>query len=649
MPKSLLTFFFLISTLLGISQPDLVYLKNKKEFAFHGKSGEVQSFNMYKNAEIVILSEKGIQLFENFAFPEAIDPLYEDLAAPIRNHHKHFTIHKINQFELRVKRDNSYLATYNKFDKVTRERFLDDATLAYNASYTHQLNVKNLKIGDVIKLEYEITVLYSENLISLRSWRLFIHELYPSEETELRIRYHKDLNMAFAFQNNGEPTKSYGKEEIILKWTAENLSGAVSEPNGRPYLTLPYIEIFINNAPIYWPARYRFAVNHLLEDQMSIKLGYTGKQFQLLNEFNAKTSNSRISRIQRLKQLSNSIALDYEYDNDSSFFSGERLTYMPKFGSDLNNKKLRESNKYQIYNNLLYSSDVAYGALFIADVRTSSISDYWMQPIYNSDFIFMPFTADESCFIYPKSQQCGCFTDELPYFYENAIAEFVLVDPEVFPSWKSRHQKEFEFVRMPSSSLDSNLRTTMLEIKLDKKSGEYQVNFNITLKGQFSTLYRPLYKCNEALLHSDSIYHKKLWSDMDVENLAYNTEVKTDSFPYTTIVSGSFTTKSLEKLHLHPEYEISLQMRTLPYYTDFVGRDNFVIKLNQADLVQIPKDKFVRNEFGRYVLKTETSTNETIVYSSLNIVSREVNADAIETVGSIYKNAASISVIFKTK
>lgn len=649
MPKILLTFLLIMSALIGISQHDLVYLKNKKEFAFHGKTGEVQSFTISREAEIVILTQKGIKHFENFTFPEAIDPLYEDLAAPVRNHHKHFTIHKINAFELRVKRENSYLATYNKFDKVTRDRFLDDATLAYNASYKHHLNVKNLKIGDVIKLKYEITILYSENLISLRSWRLFIDELYPSEETELRIRYHKDLNIAFAFQNNGEPTKTYGKEEIILKWSAENLPGALSEPNGRPYLTLPYIEIFMNNAQIYWPAKYRFAVNHMLEDQMSIKLGYTGKQFQLLNHFNSKTYNDNISKIQRLKQLSNKIATDYEYDNDSSFFSGDRLTYMPKFGGDLNNQKLRESNKYQIYNNLIFSSNVAYGALFLADVRTASISDYWMQPIYNSDFIFMPFTANESCFIYPKSQQCGCFADELPYFYENAIAEFVLVDPEVFPSWKSRHQKKFEFVRMPSSSLDSNLRTTLLEIKLDEKSGDFQVNFNITLKGQFSTLYRPLYKCNEALLHSDSIYHKKLWSDMEVNNLTYDTEVKTDSFPFTTIVSGAFTTKSLEKLHLHPEFEISPQMRTLPYYTDFVGRDNFAIKLNQSHLIDIPNDNFVRTEFGRYVLKAETNTDQTTIYSSLNIVAREIKAEAIENVVSIYDNAAKSSDIFKTK
>lgn len=641
MIRILFILFFSLSSFWSISQPPIVYLKNKKEFAFHGKPGEVQSITIIKNLEILILTKEGVEMFENFTFPDPIDPIYQDLAAPIKNHHNHFFIHKVNHFDLRVKRNNTYIATYKKINSVTREKYLDDATQSYNASYLYHLNVKNVAVGDLIRLNYEITIPYEENQIFLRSMRIFLDELYPSEETELKIRYHDNLNINLAFQNGGNPQKSYGKDDITLKWNAENLPGALSELNGRPYKSLPYIEIFINNARIYWPAFYRFYVNHMLADQMSIKLGSTSKQYQLLDDFNKITTHDSEPALDRIKRIANQIALHYKYDNDSVFFNGNRLLTMPKFGYDIGEKRLRESNKVQLYNSLIFSSGLSYGALFLADVRTAELSKHWMQPIYLSDFMLLPFTEDESALLYPKSQQCGFFVNEYPYYFENAKAEFIPVNSEVFDHWQSRSKKDFNFITLPESKIDSNTRYTVLWVQFDKNTNRYKIEFEMTLKGQFSTSFRPLYLCNEHLLHSHPIYHKKLWDDSVAENIQYETNIISTDFPFTTKVKGTFDLKDLSLLNIHPTYSLDSNYRTLPFYSDFVGIDNAVIRFEEGALTTLPEEVIVRNEFGRYILKTQIESNKLTVYSSLSVLSKKVDPENFKDVTSIY-NAAKI-------
>lgn len=635
-------FILLMAAFIGdvFAQSPLIYLKDKREIQFDGKPKRVQSATISRKYEILVATEEGINRIKRFTFPENLDPIYYDVTAGIKNINPHLLPLRIDEFRLRVKRGNTYVETHTKFEEYVREYYVNSRDLTLNKETSRHLDIKNLQKGDVIIVEYQITLEYLANEFQLRSFRLFLHDKYPKVKSELRIKFKENLDIRVEPKNGGEADKIYGSDQLLFKWERENLPGALGEPNGKPHINLPYVEVFIPNAVYYDPAISRMKNHGFYNGQVSQKIGSTSKQFQLLRKYTSDSLN--LSKTERVKRFQNQIAKDFRYDNDSSFFAGDRLLNMPKFGSDLVNQRLRESNKLELYNNLLFANQLEYAAIFLCDSRIGSMSKTWLQPIYQSDILFMPLVDEDSILLLlPKDQQHGYFTDELPFYFEGGVAEMVFLNPIVNSSLPRSHaDRELLFCTIPESNPDSNVRTTNISIFIDSLEKEILFQFDLSLKGQFSTLTRSNYITNEQRRFVNRQYGYKIWNGLDTIKTSHKLISINENRPFTTKFQGGFITEELILPIAHIIPDFGVQERTVPYYPDFRCKDEFIINIHTSKTL----DKKQFNEIcnvdipgASYSFSVEKTTFGYQISSKLEVKHRAIQPEDFSAFKNLYE------------
>lgn len=627
----------------AFTQTPLIYLKDKREIQFDGKAKRVQSATISRKYELLIATDEGIDRAKRFSFPENLDPIYYDIAAEVKNIKPHLLPLRVDEFKLRVKRGNTYVETHTKFEEYIREPYVNTRDLTLNLETSRHIDIKNLEQGDVIIVEYQITLEYLINEFQLRSFRLFLHDKYPKVKSELRIKFKKNLDVRVGPQNGGEADKIYGSDQLLYKWERENLAGALGEPNGKPHINLPYVEVFIPNAVHYNPAISRMKNHGFYNGQVSQKIGSTSKQFQLLKQYTQDTLN--LTKTQRVIRFHNQVATDFKYDNDSSLFGGERLLNMPKFGNDLIQRRLRESNKLELYNNVLYAYNLDYAALFLSDARIGNMSNTWLQPIYQSDILFMPLVDNDSIvLLYPKDQQHGYFADELPFYFEGGVAEMVFLNPIVdAPSSRSHADRELLFCTIPESKPDSNIRTTNISVFLDSLETEIIYKFDLTLKGQFSTLCRSNYITNEQRRYVNPQYGFRVWDGLNAIKSNCEMTSLNENRPYTAKFQGVFKSEHLQLPIAHIIPEFGEQERTIPYYPDFRFKDVFVIKIYTSRTLnekQLGKIRSVKATGAGYNFEVEKTKFGYQISSILQVNHRAIQPENFNAFKNIYEIAA---------
>lgn len=640
-----LGFTFLLMAFMSsvFAQSPLIYLKDKREIQFDGKVKHVQSATISRKYELLVVTEEGVNRLKRFSFPENLDPIYYDVAAEVKNIKPHLLPLRIDEFRLRVKRGNSYVETHTKFEEYIREPYVNTRDLTLNLETSSHINIKNLQPGDVVSVEYQITLEYLTNEFQLRSFRLFLHDKYPKLKSELRLKFKENLDIRVEPKNGGEADKVYGSDQLLYKWERENLPGALGEPNGKPHINLPYVEVFIPNAVHYDPAISRMHNHGFYNGQVSQKIGSTSKQYQLLKRYTKDTLN--LSKTDRVVRFHNQIAKDFRYDNDSSLFGGERLLNMPKFGTDLMQQRLRESNKLELYNNVLYALELDYAALFLSDARIGNMSNTWLQPIYQSDILFMPLVDEDSIMLLmPKDQQHGYFADELPFYFEGGVAEMVFLNPIVdSPNPGSHADRELLFCTIPESKADSNVRQTTVSIFLDSIENENLYQFELTLKGQFSTLCRSNYITNEQRRYVNPQYGIRIWDGMNAHKIKHKLMSLKEKRPYTAKVQGSFQTEELQLPIAHVIPDFGEQERTLPYYPDFRFRDEYIIKIytdKTLDEKQLYKIRNIKIPAARYNFQIEKTAFGYKISSALIVNHRAIQAEDFSALKELYDTAA---------
>jgi hypothetical protein len=135
----------------------------------------------------------------------------------------------------------------------------------------------------------------------------------------------------------------------------------------------------------------------------------------------------------------------------------------------------------------------------------------------------------------------GYLADELPFYYENARMQTVHTQ-YLRPFENGRFRtglKTLKYVTTPTVPKEANQR--LLDINIDLTDSATTVQFQLSLRGQWSTLTRNLYLHNQVDPNVPSEYHKLWWQGHDVQNVEWNGVLKRTKAPYDASIAGTFT------------------------------------------------------------------------------------------------------------
>lgn len=630
----------------------LYALKNK----YTSKSETITSFEMECDREYRIESEEGIGLLREIVLPEPIDPLYREVAPESREAHFFLQDIKIKEMSLSVKRGGKNIAVDTKKSELREERILIEADNIYGNANEYAYTLPRLRVGDVVKLHYLVSIPFAQNWKELLSFRIFFHGPWKKESSRVRFAYTDGAPILINYMNGSEPDNSFPLDLITDKWDFKNLPGALAEDHARPYKELPHLQIFCEPSIIGVPQPERH--KRMFAHQLAIQIGSTYKQYQLLYAFlERQITDQDTHSFARLQSVFNPIAADFTYDPDTTFYQGEQL-FDANFGEDLMNFRVRESNKYETYAAALNALQQPYHLVYAMDNRFGELGKTYSKPKVRGDFLFAPnFENGTMVFLYPKFMTCGLFLEELPFYFENTTLEVQYMNQEKLRAGSLIDEiyarKENQFIDAPVSTVNENYRTTHSKVNVSLDEGTLDFDTRMTLSGQFSTLTRSNYVCDEAFPNVDTTYHQKVWDGLHATRVRHETTGQSDQFPFQTKVQASYRATSnvgdevfqvsLDHWFKHVAHSIDTTDRQLSYYPDFQSTDSYTYMLqfdSPVEFIDLPESITEVNEVGSYQFEAKPMSDQAVqIMSSLKINVNEVKPEQLRLLKTLYDHA----------
>lgn len=533
---------------------------------------------------------------------------------------------------------------------------LDNRYGEYNRVH---FQAKGINIGDTLEISYSYTVPFRQNYWHFLSNRIFFNSSIFKEYYTMQISYPKKVNVEI-FPRNGaiqDSIQEIGSNKIY-HWTKSNLKGNLLEIDSRPYTELPYFILSIKpldytyNMPDsyiqkYMPTYVIYADRREYE-QMSIirSMGQEVKmkQFNLIRKFyDLHTEKEEVENYKNLnlKSLKNYIADSLKFLNDIKYFENID-NYSPNIGSHLMKGELRDISRYEAYVAFIVKMRLSYLCGYAGDKRSGLVDDVFFRPMATSDYFLLPIGPDgRMSYILPKSDDFGYYLNEYPFYYENSLARLTHLSD--YRNEDRLIKTELRQQIMPGSNFLDNTRTTSVMAKVNCSEKSIDFTARVSLSGQYSTMTRGLYMKNYKDETVDPLYHKKLWELSEPAVLKKNTiTILEKDYPFKTTLDANYISTSsiniqadtveilIKDLINHITKAKACQgERTLNYYPDILGTDNYVYMFQFDKAVKIVETNLnlnVKNSFGEYILQIDQLTEYSIKLSSHFSVYKELVA-----------------------
>ncbi len=667
-PGLLLAFVINFNLAIGQSN-DLVILNEENEIIFSGESMEFIGFTVNKKVHYKINTQAGLEKISKIVLPESFDPSYVAHFPKARNYQNLYTRMKCDLFKAEIKSSSGEIRKAKLSAEIEEIKMHMPQENYYGTYLKYIYNIEDIQIGDELIVEYSYNMLYNENFYMLSGYRIFFHSDIPKLSYHLKIQHHSELVVDYSYFNDAEPDSLIDRDGLKkYYWNRENLAGCISEPGGKPYLALPYIVLTPR------PYDLLYTVPHSYEKRLtpiyslfaglreaqhfsisiSIMEGVNTRQYEQIQHFLAdKTSGTDIDsiRIKEFINIHNTIVDDFDFADDIDYFTREdRRNH--RMGDYLMGNQIRDISRYDIYLALIRSLGLKYFTTYLCDNRSGMISDNFLKPMHQSDFMYTILLDDGNAFyLYPKKDKFGYYMDEIPFYYENAKGRLIhLLD---YRNTEEAISEEYREIILPKGNIGHNTRNSRLMVEIDLKELSATFNAKINLSGQFSTMTRGAYQYDYSDETANKLYGKKIWEIGDgVKVLSKNVLIKDRIHPYpveirANYISDNSLTLSNDTISLdvsnwfnHIIYQnFEIKNRQLDFYPDFANRDtySYIIKFDEdVKMLGGIEPININDELGTLIINAEQIDSRNIRITSHFALTDKIEINRIALIKEMY-------------
>jgi hypothetical protein len=664
----LLTFFVNFHPAMGQTE-DVVILNEENEIIFTGESMEFIGFTVNKKVHYKINTQAGLEKMSKLVLPESFDPSYIAHFPKARNYQNLYTRMNCDLFKAEIKSSSGEIreAAFSTENEEVKMHMPQENY--YGTYYKYIYKIEDIQIGDELIIEYSYNMLYNENFYMLSGVRIFFHSDIPKLGYHLKIQHHSELVVDYSYFNDAKPDSLIDRDGLKkYYWNRENLAACISEPGGKPYLSLPYIVLtprpydLLYKVPHSYEERLTpiyslFAglreTNHF-SISISIMEGVNTRQYEQLNHFLAdKISETDVDsiRIKEFTNIHNTIVDEFDFADDIDYFTREdRRNH--RMGDYLIANQIRDISRYDVYLALIRSLGLKYFTTYLCDNRSGMISDNFLKPMFHSDFMYTILLDDGNAFyLYPKKEKFGYYMDEIPFYFENAKGRLVhLLD---YRNTEEPISEEYREIILPKGSIGHNTRNSRLMVEVNLKELSATFNAKINLSGQFSTMTRGAYQYDYSDETANKLYGKKIWEiGDDVKVLSKDVMIKSREHPYpvevrTKYVSNNSLSLSNDTLSLDVSnwfnhiiyHNFEIQNRQLDFYPDFAHRDtySYIIKFDEdVKMLGGIESININDDLGTLIINAEQIDSKNIRITSHFAITDKIEVNRIRLIKDIY-------------
>jgi len=598
----------------------------------------------------------------------------------------------ITLFHARILKPNQQLKTVIPEDSIQTETLQYNNKPRF--AYSYHFYIEGLQPGDILETEYSYFLpfmfdfrrIFFNGVLPVQEYTLKITA--PAREY-LIFHLANGAPPPDTLQSKQAPDYN-----LTYTWNLQHLAGCLNEPGARPYADLPHLVYYAHNKaygiwqndqitvfrPYTWSYFAYDLVNFRSLNLQKTRRRLSSKAVALNNFFKNQTAGIAEDKpLLRLFQLHKTIANDFDYRSDSDPFtstdermakitSGQReliLREMSKnqqfqgvfnrisaipftdiitegyFGlTDAKPEKIPQclgggyllnTNRYEIYEELLTRLKEDYFRVIAADKRIGQLNPDTCLPVFGGDLLYSVNNGGNLFYLYPKNRRFGYELNELPFYLENTTALHIwqMADNHGNPA-------AARFFQTPVSLTTQNYRTTNSKVSVNLSSKQISFDTKLSLSGQFSTILRGFYQYRSQDSTLNERYYRHVAAVSAQTNNTAPIIMKHDlQYPFNAELRLQYTDNTLLKQENDSTCLINLRNwiqhiitdnftatdRQLPFYPDFEGADTYHYYLEFNEPVKIARFKDLplelNNEFGSYTFSIEQQTPTVVLIHSV--------------------------------
>jgi hypothetical protein len=658
---------------------DIVILKEQISYNFSGARTFSMNLVVDRSVEYKILTSRGTEELRQIVLPEPIDETYFIHSTDIRNLSSILGNSAVLSFSGEIITSDKQVNEIKNNPEVIRSRVLtEDGFFVLQSTYS--IDIPNLKVGDIVKINYKISVPFKDNVYALMLSRFYFHRKYPVRSLDFSFSHNKAFQADVTFVNNCEVVPAIFDEYKKYNWHFDNLPGCLDEDGSHPYTDLPWFsfhpkldETYLSYHSSDYPQMVQpwFIMAGNTERRIEVYLdeyerginnqdnsGFNKTALKFCVSNNDSINNLRLWAFQ--KWMSDSI----KYHPDTSYYMRDEEHLLSKPGADLHNGTIRDHHINSVYAAMIPRLGYRFMNAYLADKRVGTVSTSYYAPLHSNDVLFGIPVNDNISYVIPTSDHNHYYFEELPFYYEDVPA--IMLYPSNFKSFRRNNYDSTRIVTTPGSLFSDNLRNVSCMADINTTTLNLTFSSRLILSGQYSTLTRSIYLGNSPDMTINPLYHKKLWEIGGVEKpVSFSITGNEYSFPYKTTIIGNYVSNALKKENdsifeidvanwfnhiIYPE--LTSENRTTDFYPDFTGSDKYFYQLSfdkEIKLVDSPSFINIQNSLGTYVFNIAQNDKNKVLITSFFITSNnKIPAASINDVAEIY-NAIKSRKEFKIK
>ncbi len=567
---------------------------------------------------------------------------------------------KINFFDARIIRKGEIIKAVLDEVAYRNEERTGYRLLPY---YLHYFFIRNLEPGDQVEV------------ITSHQWPLFtskyyLNEILPKQEVNIIVN-NSELGQVNVYVNSllGEfKSNQLSKDKLAYHISFENLL-SVDPDLPIQVKDLPRVEFFENKKyeltekvfgsqkvdTFTWEKILYHFVTRIDPGELRTWENYDVQSYKTSEFFGKLKTNAKGLTGVYLMDYINKYTVDHlKYKNDFNYFIHLEHGFND-LGTFLENGILREASRHEFYYNMIDRINVPYYKTLLQDNRIHTIDTSLTNIIYMDGLSYVLYDNDSTQHIYlPKKGRSGYYTNELPFYYTNQYVRLIpqTVSRKIYDKYPELIQYPLIFI--PESNKQDNYKKNIVNIQIDLRDKRTELNEQIELSGQFSTLTRGYYLYNEKDTTISGSYYKSIFSksatttcitDTIESTFPFRSKFKRSGEIYNnvfTTIDGSLVIDLSSLINIHFA-EIDPQYHFANYQHDFPGSEEFMIELNFDQLVSIESVESYNSSISTESFSLTTS----LIKNSDNQYSIKIKWD-IENTITLQNDLSKLSDAFKT-
>lgn len=557
---------------------------------------------------------EAVRRYTTFSLPESLDPPYDHQDLPLARRDSlprpiYFNA-EVVFCRARKLGANADMGALLIDGRVIRQRVKHGER--FHEVWSYDLDVLGVQPGDTIEVQWKYSVPFLENAGRYNAKRIFFHGPLYKHRSHLLL----EADGAQGIRHWGIPSDSVSEHRGTTStfWTLHGLVAVGDEVGARWHTELPHLVIgTLQDAPFhthrtrsglwvdvpYWvQAMRRREANAFWWRQVALK-NVPDAQTQRMKDFIDRFPGT--SGVDQVRRMHNTIANDFSFQLDDAWFDNKDLENQ-RMGDQLRDGRLREISRYDLYSKLIAMMRTKYWTAYLMDSRVGALSLDWLSPVWNNEWTFLLRDGDEPLHLYPKRSRHGLLAGEMPFYWEGTQA--LVGDVDKLWSDSELGAKEPirpEFVPIPSLTAAVNERRTDIKVVADLSSGLLNVEANILLAGQWSTMTRSAYLYGAVDSSANARYGHRLQDVPGARNVLVELGRLQEEAPYRMPIKVSFElpgrivplgdgrwTVDLRELVCHViDTTFRSEGRDLSYWFDFAGSDHVTMQVEFTQEVHV--------------------------------------------------------------